>query len=377
MKQIEGWNLISEAGTRSADDIALGLRIDSVAAGVSTLNKNQQLLINPRYIFISDSYGGHPTANTSWIDLLATKLGLDSDHHVDLWEGGSCFTSTSYPTILEQLQTYTATISDDDKEKITHIVVGCGYNEAPMGWGDLSQLYGALSTFATYCKSNYPNANVYLGMIGRSFNNPQRNEELLSVFRLYSACNDFGIRYLTGVESSLCFADYFNADGIHPSASGASSIANSMYNALTVGDANVYTNIIDSIITPASGVNMITASLQMSVKNDMISISFNNWNTKYNQFTFDTPFDVSILGSTLVNLGSITNNCTIGAYKERTLLECTALLIDSTNTNHLCSIAIIISSNTLFVRFYPETALTQVKAMFFPNISREFKFIET
>lgn len=363
------------------DSLADGLtvtneRVDDLASGVSILNANQQLLINPKYIFIGDSYGGNPTASTSWIDLLINMLGLSSGNYYDCWEGGSCFTGTDYPTFLEQLQTLAATMTSEVKNQITNIVVAGGYNDAPSVWGTLANLNSAISSFVSYCNTTFPNAKVQIGMIGRSNANNEINDELLSVYQIYSNCTQFGAEYLNGVENCLCYSGCFQNDGIHPTSTGALFIAMALYNAIKHGTSNLYTNIIDSVVTASSGVNLITFKMQQSVKNDTLTIALNNWNTPYNQITLDTPLTVGMLGATLLTVGTITNGCCLGGYKERTTITTIATLIDSASQNYTCPIDIIISNNYLFIRFYPDDSISNVSAIFIPNISKQFTFIE-
>lgn len=206
-------------------------------------------------ICIGDSYGTWtPGVNRSWISY------LDSMNNGAVYQnnkGGSGFLAAeydpgeaTYKSFLTLLQELAPSITD--KNSITDIVVAGGYNDLSAGHPYISDLGTKMAEFKSYCKTTFPNATVYVGMIGRS--------DVLNTVRLLmeetypyyvAGARNCGMVYLTGVESVLKSDLDLRADGHHPNDNGAVKLGNAIYNILNGSAPDVFYNV-------ASGVNAPT-----------------------------------------------------------------------------------------------------------------------
>lgn len=132
-----------------------------------------------------------------------------------------------------------------NKNDIKRIIVCGGYNDAD--GSTVAQIETAVKEFIAYCKTTYPNAIVYVGMIGYNNENSvagatrrQRiaDNSLVGYFRGTWA-NDINTInnavYLSGVENCMKDVGNFSADHIHPSQTGYLRLAKCIYNALLQG----------------------------------------------------------------------------------------------------------------------------------------------
>ena len=110
-----------------------------------------------------------------------------------------------------------------------------------MGANDINNHANFASEFQSlisYIKNTYPNATVYLGMIGNvriknvaTLNNYIQTVNLYqTVARSYSKC-----KYLSGVENIMHNNNYIQSDGVHPTTTGATAIAQGVAEAFRSG----------------------------------------------------------------------------------------------------------------------------------------------
>lgn len=225
-----------------------------------------------RTIFISDSYGIN---NGGWIDEVAGTGLIDSDDVIKLANGGIGFHDGGYLTLLQN-----ASISDP--ESITRIVVCGGANDHTMTVSDITD---GIDAFVTYAKANFPNAKLYLGHIGWSTNATLRQKYTTITIPGYKACDQHGMIYLTGVEYSLHYYGYIDADGIHPTTYGCKALAKNIMQALENGTTEVYwTQSLGNTVLTLQGntwnwytqtiggrVNIITNDFDLTFSNDNIA----------------------------------------------------------------------------------------------------------
>lgn len=100
-----------------------------------------------------------------------------------------------------------------------------------------AQLKNYVETFINYCKATYPNATIYIGMIGffREVNAVSSRSNILNiVLPAYQECVDFGALYLNDVEYVMHDYSYYT-DTVHPTSAGTSALANAIYQSLKTG----------------------------------------------------------------------------------------------------------------------------------------------
>ena len=176
-----------------------------------------------KFIVIGDSYGeGYtPDGNvTGWPTLLKNRLGLADDAFYTNSLGGAGFRSAnSYLTLLQGI-----TVADPDA--ITDIIVAGGHNDSVDPTGAAT----GISSFMSYCRTTYPNARVWCGMI--SYNAQKASgsanftaETSKNTIRLYQSIAEYGGIYMNGSEFAIHDANYLASDGIHANAAGQARIA--------------------------------------------------------------------------------------------------------------------------------------------------------
>ena len=371
-------NAINLVNTRASTIISMIGSLSNLTTAdktsiVNAINEvNAKTTMNPRYLFITDSYGGHPDQNSSWIDYVVTFMGITN--YIDLWEGGAAFTQTdsNYHSFLEVVQN--AVISTP--ETITDIVLVGGYNDAPSVWGHVAQLPQAISTFVSYCKGRFTNAKVHIGMCGRNSKNSQILSELSDVAYYYKRCVSYGASYISGVENALHKDTYIKSDGIHPTDAGSQSIARAVANYLTTGYGEVDIVFGSITTTPTTGVSLTSWFMQSSTKNDVTSVFFNCWPNNYMLINFTTPKTIQANGADIITIGSMENTCITGGYHERSRVNCTCIVSDQNGTNRTLSCAFEFVNKTIIIRIYYPTALSNITAVYVPPFTATFPSAE-
>ena len=100
-----------------------------------------------------------------------------------------------------------------------------------------AQLKNYVETFVNYCKTTYPNAKIYIGMIGyfKELNAVTSRANILNnVLPAYQECRDFGALYLNDVEYVMHDYSYYR-DTVHPTSAGTSALASAIYQSLKTG----------------------------------------------------------------------------------------------------------------------------------------------
>jgi len=163
-----------------------------------------------KYIFVGDSYSAGTYGATGWIDLVNSILGLTPG--VDSFDArGNLGGSFSDGSFKNQLTVLLTTI--DAPQEITDIYVFAGQNEYT--YTD-SVCLDKIADFISYANTNFPNAKVHLGFIGRG-NDPQYFDAMNAKCRCYiQGAMENGADYVNNIEYvNRMYTDY-NADKIHP-----------------------------------------------------------------------------------------------------------------------------------------------------------------
>ena len=207
------------------------------------------------YLLIGDSYGRGYTPDgmvTGWCELLKAKLGLDNDHCYIMARDGHGFANNLL--FLDELEIFAETITN--KEDITKIILCSGYTDVLSSQSDI---HDGILAFRNYVTTTFPNATLYLGMIGYSTavaGNRSKiyNNVLPAYLDLYDIPNT---RYLNGVEYAS-INNTMSSDGIHPNQDGEYNICEAIYNSYLTGyasykDSNTITINYVSQVTSHSG----------------------------------------------------------------------------------------------------------------------------
>ena len=238
--------------------------IADLKTSITHLRPNQ---LKRRWIFIADSYGHASGTNNGWIDKLVTLMGLSVDDYYQSGIGGAGFT-TSSNSFLSMITTLAASISD--KNSITDIVVCGGANDTGVGADTIST---AVKAFVSYCETTFPNALVSIGMIAGTTDTTRIGVQYERTLRGYEDCGK--ARFLQNLQ--FVFHDYslIGNDGVHPTATGYTVLADKIYQALMGGCSVNYYEVVTP--TPDSGYTMnLSGQFAVAVSNDITTISMTN-----------------------------------------------------------------------------------------------------
>lgn len=203
------------------------------------------LPLGKNYLLVGDSYLEGYTSDgyvNSWGVDLCNYMNLEYNS-VSVYQGGVGFIPGAGNIDFESLATNAPV---PDKSTITHIIVCGGYNDAVHTTGQTAvPILNKIDDFVANISALYPNANIYIGMIGYR-NNDADIQTLIrtNATEAYQTANRYGknekVRYLNNVEWTLTDAD-MASDGYHPNANGQMALAFAIKNALLTGSAPLRT----------------------------------------------------------------------------------------------------------------------------------------
>ena len=153
-------------------------------------------IIGQDTIFLGDSYAAGTTFEhgsvqylTSWCEELRRQMGLTTGHYYIFAQGNAGFAKIGNNSMNFQMTLASRINEITDQNAIKNIIVCGGYND----WNETASLIDQrISEFISYCNQQFPNAQVYIGMIGgNSANTSQgasvRDNLFQKVLNIYSS----------------------------------------------------------------------------------------------------------------------------------------------------------------------------------------------
>lgn len=212
-----------------------------------TINIKSSMPISSRgYIFIGDSYGDGYTPDGSgggvgWCDRLKSKMincHANANNIFVNHKGGASFSNPSndYLTLLKGVANQI-----HDKNIITDVLIGGGYNELPYG-DEETKVKGCIDTLISYVQNTYPNAVVHFAPFGVAFKNRDNQYalkyKLLPMYKTKAVFTNQPFLTVPGAENILSYTNMISSDGIHPNAWGLENIAEYLKGYLTGTGSN-------------------------------------------------------------------------------------------------------------------------------------------
>lgn len=227
------------------------------------------------YIFQGDSYGA---GGGDWPTRLATMLGLTkNDTYYDFCHGGDGF-STELPTnnhAANTLRTYASRV--DNPDKITKIIICMGRNDmSTASLNSPASITAGFNTWLQTLRELFKNATAYVGFIAWDLNVTEVTIDkfigLVHAFNVYlDCCRNNSIQYLTGVQYAMHNRAFFQDDGKHPNAKGSQAIAWAIYNAISLGSANVSYSY-HAIDTAPAGIGKNSIHIGEQLENGIVNL---------------------------------------------------------------------------------------------------------
>lgn len=210
------------------------------------ISKDATLQLQPT-IFVGDSYLLGVGTDTNYGDIYKTLTGLSNSNYYKFASAGAGFyaTGSGGKTYLQVLTENASNVTN--KTDIKQIIVGCGFNDAQYG-STFAQMQSAIESFCNYCKTNYPNAVVYIMACGYSVGLPfsvsaarfNLAKQVLDAYSHEGYTNP--PIFINGSNLWLHNTSYMQDDTMHPNASGQGVIARKLMKALRKDYYNEFIN---------------------------------------------------------------------------------------------------------------------------------------
>lgn len=218
-----------------------GTILELFTTATSKWSNRNVLLVGDSYL---DGWDGDTTVN-SYGYYLNSILNFKNYYHVHT--GGAGFgyaNSTHFYTLIEN---FVNSNTQETLESINDIFIFGGYNDRDRTQNDIIENtpYGISATIS-YIKTNFINARIHIGMIGRALYSPDMDwtkfNTVLKAYKDGAIVN--GVHYVPNCE--LCLHDYknFAADGVHPTDTGYYTLGVYLARILLDGDFTFTRNVI-------------------------------------------------------------------------------------------------------------------------------------
>ena len=310
---------------------------------INTINSNVDLINSERTILIGDSYSldRRPDVDiTGWAIPLKNLMGLNDTNCFIAQDNGGGF------TVNGSLGTFENAISRlviEDKSKIKNIIVAGGLNDIKAE--NKETIKTAIQSFMNYCKTNFPNAKVYIGMIGwnkddlyTSDNQFIRYQVINKVLPAYQECNQYGAIYLNGVENVMHDYDEYY-DGAHPNQTMCNRLAYYIYQAFKNGYASV-TYDDHGITFNEDNIELNDFSLTEKVVNNQTIIFDNKENG--NKILFNSNYPV--VNTYGFYIGKINSKYMSSTYTNNQIVTCPAIITDTNNGKYQAVVSLYIKT---------------------------------
>ena len=310
--------------------------INNLSQNISNISSNDTILIGDSY-----SLDRRPDVDiTGWAIPLKNLMGLDDTNCFISQDNGGGFTvNGSFGTFENAI----SRLVIEDKSKIKNIIVAGGLNDIKAE--NKGTIKTAIQSFMNYCKTKFPNANVYIGMIGwniddlyTSDNQFIRYQVINKVLPAYQEASQYGAIYLNGVENVMHdYSEYY--DGAHPNQKMCNRLAYYIYQAFKNGYASV-TYEDNGITFNENNIELNDFSLTEKVVNNQTIIFDNKENGSKILFNSNYPV-VSSYGFYIGKINSKYMSCT---YTNNQIATCPAIITDTNNGKYQAVVSLYIKN---------------------------------
>ena len=275
-------NIADEVTARTA-------AVNSLDARITALEPLQATHV----LFVGDSYAVTSVVGTStWATVAADCMGKTVGTDAFIASQGSVG-FLNLITDTNNFRTLMENASVPNPYSVGAIIVCGGANDTN---GTESAITSAISEFMQSAKTHYPNAKVYVGMIG-NFAAGFRDQRL-TVENAYKKCVSYGAVYLNGVEFVNHVYNQF-IDEVHPSAAMCLELGRAIAQAYQSGSVNINRYSQNGITLTPSGVatELRNFNVDCAQENGMIKYTFYSTSYYTDQLTVVTnPMTVGFIG---------------------------------------------------------------------------------
>ena len=252
-----------------------------------------------KYIFLGDSYN-ESYHHGGWGSYIISMLGLTQGTNV--WNVASAGAGMANGMLLTAIQNTAATMTADQKNGITKILISSGAND----WAATeANIVAGFQALENYLISTFPNAEIILVGGEWAYATQAEREGILSAYNSYAIAN----RYMKFISKAfLLFLDpYFLEDDMtHPTENGMYHYAMLLKNILLDGNTftRAYANLSAIIDTTVTGGN----NSQYPIYGDISEAGIHVFNNTPVQMGWTTPIHIGHNTPTKIGEISTVNN---------------------------------------------------------------------
>lgn len=261
-------------------------------------------------LIIGDSYADGYTAAglvTGFPELMAQYAGWTVDE--TYWHeetGGAGFGKkggADFTKDFNQLTTDAYNRMDDvQRLSIKKILYAGGWNDADVSQSNI--MTGMKNTF-TNARQKFPNAEIYVAMIGWSVDYSKREQIISNALPAYTKCGKYGGRYITNSEYIMHnYAGISRSDNQHPNEENQDLLATYLLNGLQHGTCDIQYrqsvpfHINEEVVKKISSLGVIT-----------LSNGITSWNI--GRITIDFDYNKKINGGDVIQIATVDENCLV------------------------------------------------------------------
>lgn len=277
-------------------------------------------------ILISDSYGTRQNSQgKTWFEVFRDMTNCTLMASV-AYPGGGFYQGN----LLTAFQNIESTIKYP--ETVTDIIIACGANDITY---DYQGIRSGISDFATYCKTQYPNAKIYLAHIGIIFDSEKMTDRYNKSLRAYRDCIFYGMLYIGNSEYILKDSDLItNTDNTHPSLEGVSEIGRQLANMFLTGNGTVCYTKLPTMNSQTSAISGLSSFFTQTMTNNVVVMHPLDDDHRYLVINWANPIantDTQLQGGYIANIAP---TIIIGATSKGCIKRCLFKHTTATGTSY-------------------------------------------
>ena len=216
--------------------------INTINGNITTINNKigARNYLSKKYLIIGDSYStGYQGSGTPAIEGFTTKIVNDLGITATIVHGNG-YGFLGIDNLLKWQDLLEAT-TISDKDTYTDVLILGGMNDRTTAANQET----AMSNLFTYIKTNFPNADIHVGFIGKyAASTAQNLKDVRTTCKLYKKyTTKYGHKFIEYSNLILHNLSYFISDNIHPNANGQKQLAYAIEQYIINGEINDISNV--------------------------------------------------------------------------------------------------------------------------------------
>lgn len=258
----------AKTGNFNAALQALQNEVDNIEnVEIPDINNRLNSLLERNVIFVGDSYSVGSASTIHYPEVVASSMGLDNSHYHVLGHSGWGFANSDFYNLISSYA--------GDRDAITDIVVLGGLNDAAKLDDTLTdgQLMNLIETFVNYCKSEFTNAKIWIGVLGWSKSISNASSSVRHYNRMekcYARGTQWGAIYLDGFMPIAHDYNILSNDETHPNDNGQLRIGRALASKLMGGDMRSNTTQLDITLTSSQSTSQLPSVCFQNADNENV-----------------------------------------------------------------------------------------------------------